>query len=284
MSRQRLWKLKQSSLKRQVGRATRKKHCCQNTFTALTLASVPVTNADLDSVLRNLKNVVTVTTASLGAEVEFTLRPRNSRPRIVECQETNTFTVNFLLNTPLQRGVEVETVLLSMQAGIVTLAPVQEEDEDGLRRSMLDEIDVGALTPAPRERSPLPSYDPHAGIALLIPVPDFHQMADDSDDNMMADARVSREAVEMKHPMGIANIRSKRTESVPMVTRERTTYSKYVVPPPSNYVLSLASLPMLPDPALQDSFKEDLTYSENKELAKIWQRYSSMKQPTIRAQ
>ena len=61
----------------------------------------------------------------MGAEVEFTLRPRNSRPRIVECEETNTFEVNLLENAPLQQGVEVETVLLSIQAGPVTLALVQ---------------------------------------------------------------------------------------------------------------------------------------------------------------
>ena len=75
-----------------------------NTLTALTLAGVPVTNVDLGSVLQSLRNVVTVTAASLGAEVEFTLRPRNSRPRIVECQETNTFRVIFLEYVPLQQG------------------------------------------------------------------------------------------------------------------------------------------------------------------------------------
>ena len=79
-----------------------------NTLTALTLAGVPVTNTDLSSVLQSIRNVVAVATASLGAEVEFTLRPRNSRPRIVECQETNTFRVNFLENTPLQQLVDAE--------------------------------------------------------------------------------------------------------------------------------------------------------------------------------
>ena len=80
-----------------------------NTLTALTLAGAPVTNTDLDSVLQSIRNVVTVATASLGAEVEFTLRPRNNRPRTVECQETNTFQVNFLENTLLLQGVEVES-------------------------------------------------------------------------------------------------------------------------------------------------------------------------------
>ena len=39
---------------------------------------------------------------------------------------------------------------------------------------------------------------------------------------------------------------------------------------------------MLLDPVLQDYMKEDLTYSENKELAKQWQQYSSKKHPTRR--
>ena len=41
---------------------------------------------------------------------------------------------------------------------------------------------------------------------------------------------------------------------------------------------------MLLDPVLQDYLKEDLTYSENKELAKQWQQYSSMKHPSSRPQ
>ena len=60
---------------------------------------------------------------------------------------------------------------------------------------MQDEIDVGALTLAPRERSPLPHYDPHTGITLLIPVPDFRQIAYVPVDDMMDDALVSQAAV-----------------------------------------------------------------------------------------
>ena len=55
-----------------------------NTLTALTLAGVPVVNTTLDSVLQSLRMVVTVTTASLGEEIEFTLRTRSSRPPVVE--------------------------------------------------------------------------------------------------------------------------------------------------------------------------------------------------------
>ena len=110
----------------------------------------------------------------LWEQVKFTLGPRNFRPRIVECQETNAFQVKFLENTPLRQEVEVETVLLSVQAGTAYSAPVpEEEDKEELRKSLQDEIDAGALTPAPRERSPLPNYDSSTGITLLIRVPDF---------------------------------------------------------------------------------------------------------------
>ena len=85
------------------------------------------------------------------------------------------------------------------------------------------------MTPAPRERSKFQEYDPHVGITLLIPVPDLRQMAYVSVDDMMADALVSTEVVELKLPAVIANIRSKLVAGIPLVTRERTTYSKYVV-------------------------------------------------------
>ena len=68
-------------------------------------------------------------------------------------------------------------------------------------------------------------------------------------DDMMVDTWVSREVVKLKLPIAIANIRSKLAAGISLVTRERTTYSKYVVPPPSSYVHHRESLPMLPDPA-----------------------------------
>ena len=46
-----------------------------------------------------------------------------------------------------------------------------------------------------------------SGVALLIPVPDFHQMAYDSIDHMMADAWVSQEAVGLQLPVAVAAIR-----------------------------------------------------------------------------
>ena len=73
-----------------------------NTLTALTLAGVPVAHTTLDNVLKSLRNVVTVTTASLGADVEISLQPRNSRPLLVDRPtEQNTFEVRFLENAPL---------------------------------------------------------------------------------------------------------------------------------------------------------------------------------------
>ena len=41
---------------------------------------------------------------------------------------------------------------------------------------------------------------------------------------------------------------------------------------------------MIPDPALQDYLKKDMTYTENKALAKDWHKYSYKKQPTSREQ
>ena len=79
----------------------------------------------------------------------------------------------------------------------MTLALVPEEDGDALRESMMDEIGAGAATPVPRERSPHPDYGHHAGITLLIPVPDFMQMAYVSCDDMVAGAWISPTVVDL---------------------------------------------------------------------------------------
>ena len=60
-----------------------------NTLTALTLSGVPVTHTTREDVVRSLRNIVTVTTASQGAEVEFTLRPLSYRPRVVDNVKMN---------------------------------------------------------------------------------------------------------------------------------------------------------------------------------------------------
>ena len=109
-------------------------------------------------------------------------------------------------------------------------------------------------------------------------------MAYVSIDDMVDDAWISPKVGELNLPVAVATIRSKRAEGFQFVTRERTTDSKYVVPPPSSYVRYRESLPMLPDPVLQDYLKEDLTYSENEELAKQLQKYSSMKHPSSHTQ
>ena len=95
--------------------------------------------------------------------------------------------------------MEVNKVLLSIQAGTVYLAPVQEEeDKDELRLFLQDQIDA----------------------------PDFRQTAYVSVDDVMADAWVSRETCELKLPVAIANIHSELAEGIPMVTGERTTCNK----------------------------------------------------------
>ena len=103
-----------------------------------------------------------------------------------------------------------------------------------------------------RERSPHPNYDPRSGITLRIPVPDLMQMAYVSIDNMVADAWISPTTVALNLPVAVATIRSKRAEGFQFVTCERRTDSKYVVPPPPSYVRYRESLPMLPDPVLED--------------------------------
>ena len=55
-----------------------------NTLTYLTLAGVLVVNTAVEAVVQSLRHIVTVAIGSLGAEVEFTSRPRNIRSRIVK--------------------------------------------------------------------------------------------------------------------------------------------------------------------------------------------------------
>ena len=88
-------------------------------------------------------------------------------------------------------------------------------------------------------------------------------------------------AVEFKLLVAIATFRNKKAAGFQSVMRERTTDSKFRVPPLSSYI-RYRDLPMVPDLVLFDYLKEDLTYSENKELAKQWQQYSSRKRPTSR--
>ena len=86
---------------------------------------------------------------------------------------------DFLENaTAPTRSASSKQSYFQFTAGTVTLAFVPEEDEDALRESMMDALDAGAATPVPRERFPAhPMFDPRTSITLLIPVPDFRQMA-----------------------------------------------------------------------------------------------------------
>ena len=89
---------------------------------------------------------------------------------------------------------------------------------------------------------------------------------------MVADAWISPAVVELKLPVAIANIRNKRAAGFQIVTRERTTDSKYRVPPLSSYIRYRESLPMVPDRVLQEFLQEVLTDWENKDLAKQLQK------------
>ena len=88
-----------------------------------------------------------------------------------------------------------------------------------------------------------------------MPVPDFRQIAYVPIGEMVADAWISPTALSLKLPSTIVALRDKKTAGIPIVTRERVTNNIYVVPPPSNYVRYRESLPMVPDPVLQDYLK-----------------------------
>ena len=56
---------------------------------------------------------------------------------------------------PIHHEVQIETVLLSVHSGTVLLKPVPEEDDETLRGAMTEDIDADAVTPVPREASPI---------------------------------------------------------------------------------------------------------------------------------
>ena len=67
-------------------------------------------------------------------------------------EENNTFEVRFLRNAlPPQHEVQVEAVLLAIHSGTVALEHVPEEYAEAM---LMEDIDVGAVTSAPRVRSP----------------------------------------------------------------------------------------------------------------------------------
>ena len=80
-------------------------------------------------------------------------------------------------------------------------------------------------------------------------------------------AWASPTAMDLKILVAVAKARNMQAEDRKLVTRERTTDSKFLVPLPSSYVRYQESILIIPDSVLQDYLKKDLTYSDYKELA-----------------
>ena len=93
---------------------------------------------------------------------------------------------------------------------------------------------------------------------------------------------MSPTAVELQIPTAIVKARKMQAEGRILVTRERSTSSTTVPPFPSRYVKFAESIPMVPDPVLRDYLNESLTYSEYRDLAHMWQKYTEKKQPSNR--
>ena len=109
-----------------------------NTLTALTLAGVPVQDTSMKYVVISLRRIVTVTNSPAEATVDFSTVPRNPvRPRVSEVptgtNESPTFDV-MLQGAALsgqEPGMAVETLLLTIQSGTVTLVPAVVEFDIG---------------------------------------------------------------------------------------------------------------------------------------------------------
>ena len=117
-------------------------------------------------------------------------------------------------------------------------------------------------------------YDSKNSITLLMPVPEFRQMAYVSIDEMATEAWISPTAFSLQFPSAVAALCGQQTAGIPVVTRERITDNKYVVTPPSSYVRYRESLPMVPDPVLQDYLKDNITYTK----IKHWPRHGQLMQ------
>ena len=99
---------------------------------------------------------------------------------------------------------------------------------------------------------------------------------------MVHDAWMSSTAVELQIPTAIVKARKMHAEGCTLVARERSTSSTSVPPFPSRYVNFAESIPMVPDPVLRDYLNESLTYSEYRDLACMWQKYTEKKHPSSR--
>ena len=81
-------------------------------------------------------------------------------------------------------------------------------------------------------------------------------------------------AVEHQIPTAIVHARKMQAEGRILVTRERSTSGTFIPPFPSRYVKFAKSTPMVLDPVLRDCLNESLTYSEYRDLAHMWQKYT----------
>ena len=107
-------------------------------------------------------------------------------------------------------------------------------------------------------------------------------MAYVSHEEMVHDAWMSPTAVELTIPTAIAKARKMQAEGRILVTRERSTSGALIPPFPTRYITFAERIPMVPDPVLRDYLHESLTYSEYRDLAHVWQKYTEMKHPSIR--
>ena len=173
-------------------------------------------------------------------------------------------------------GMAVETLLLTIQSGTVTLVPAVVDAD--IAEVPPDEIDYNAPTPVSRERvaavPDLSMVDPSNSVTLLVPARQLRKMTSVSFEEMVHDAWMSPTAVELNIPTAIVKARKMQAEGRTLVTRERSTSGTLIPPCPSRYIKFVESSPVVPDPVLRDYLHESLTYSEYRDLAHLWQKYT----------
>ena len=124
--------------------------------------------------------------------------------------------------------------------------------------------------------------DTSNSVTLRIPAHPLRKMAYISFEDMVHDAWMSPTAVELTNPTAIVKARRMQAEGRALVARERSTSGTLIPPFSSRYVRFVESIPMVPDPVLRDYLNESLTYSEYRDLAHVWQKYTEKKHPSGR--
>ena len=132
----------------------------------------------------------------------------------------------------------VETLLLTIQPGTVTLVPVViEADIDEVPP---DEIDYNAPTPVSRERlaeiPDLTMVDTSNSVTLRVPSRQLSKWHMFPFGEMVHDAWMSPTAVELQIPTAIVKARKMQAEGRTLVTRERSTSGALIPPFPIRYV------------------------------------------------